>query len=221
MKIKNIIKILMVTVLLYIVLNMICIQFSNAAIEIKPGTTVQTNISINDSFQYCYDMRHPTSSLGNNSLDPHVAKATDWGITAYLGLSGYGAVKSASGPQITIGESNYSTTTGNASGVMNFGRTITQVAGYAENSTSNANEGCRTKLYLPEYSRYVDVIGENTVLGTRGMAYAETSGWYNSSQEFLRSNDALDTRSGVIGYTNWYGQGTAIDNQTYRPVIWN
>ena len=227
MKTKKIIMIFLISVLCYSIFSCVFIQYANAAVEIKPGTTAQTSITVNDSFRTCYDMRIPASSLGNNSLDPHLAKLTDWGITAYLGLSSYGTVKNATGDTVTINSVNYTTTTGNATGVMDFGKNVTHTASYLEGSTSSDK---RSNLYTSSYSRYVDVIsGTNDASNNIGMAYGETSGWYSSPKDFVNSSNPVGIRAGVLGYYyhigNAYGpnvgDGGSYGDVTYRPVLWN
>ena len=236
MKLKYLIRILIVVILFFTIQSIIFISKSNAAIESKLGTIGskgQTNIIVNNSFQYCYDMIYPTSSLGNNSLDPHLATAKDWGGVAYLALSSYGAVKSESGPSIRYpGGYNYFTTTGNNTGVFNmgydhWGTRRVQTASYLEGSEANEYN---SKLYLSSNSRLVDVISTtNDAEHTKGMAFAETSGWYNAGTTYPDSARAIGLRSGVFGYWaggggNNYstqGSGQADGSTTYRPVIWN
>ena len=233
MKIKKEIKIL-IAVIVFIMINLIFMNVSNAAIESKLGTTVHKTINVNDSFQYCYDMRYPTSSLGNNSLDPHLITAADWGGVAYLGLSSYGAVNSSIGPTIIVEGKRYTTTTGNASGVFMFGATrrgttdymegYTQTASYLEGSTPN---DANSKLYEDSNARLVSVLNEtNSTETNKGMAYAETSGWYSSNAEYQSRYNPIGTRLGVFGYRdqdgrNWIGNGYGYDTVTYRPAIWN
>lgn len=194
----------------------------------------QTNITVNNSFQYCYDMRYPTSSLGNNSLDPHLSTSKDWGGVAYLALSSYGAVKGEKSPDYLRqnGGFNLNSTTGNATGVVNmganhWGTNLVQTASYIEGSEANEYN---SKLYLSSNSRLVDVISAtNDAEHTKGMAFAETQGWYNAGQTYPDSGRAIGLRRGVFGYWaggggNNYstqGNGHASNDTTYRPVIWN
>ena len=198
----------------------------NAAIEIKPGTTTHTNISANNSFQYCYNMRNPTSSLGNNTLDPHLTLNKDWGAVAYLGLSGYGSVSSDKGSTTTIDGTSYTTTTGNPTGVLNFGKNHTQtsslIQGYKEgtwgiyfgNLINNLNTG------------YTETI---TSTNTRGLATSETKGWCSSSElDTLVADRPINIRTNILsygrgGYNSGYGSaaGNAYADTTYRPVLWN
>ena len=234
MKIKKLIRFLIIAILIFAVQSIVFMQKSNAAIESKfSNDRPHTSINVNNSFQYCYDMRYPTSSLGNNSLDPHLATARDWGGLAYLALSSYGAVKDSNGPAINISGFAHYTTTGNKTGVFNLGPIYAygdynvQTASYLENSTANTNN---SKLYEATNSRLVDVLSEtNDVSHTKGQAYAETSGWYSSATTYVDSGRAVGLRRGVVGYWaggggNNYstqGSGQADGNTTYRPVIWN
>ena len=90
-------KILVIGIITFMSI-MLFSTISKAGVESKPGGTVWTNITISNAYKVCYDMRAPTSTLGLNSLDSHLALNKDWGAVAYLALSTYGAVKDATGP---------------------------------------------------------------------------------------------------------------------------
>jgi hypothetical protein len=113
---------------------------SYAAVAIKGGT-VWDNITISDAYAVCYNMRNgTTSTLGSNSLEPHLTLNSDWGAVAYLVASVYGQRDGTSntgtmGPKVTLTKNNspiesttFRSTTGNASGVMNFGNNRTFTA---------------------------------------------------------------------------------------------
>ena len=119
-------KIIIITTSL-IILLMLSLYFSsisNAAIEIKSGTTAHIGINASNAYQYCYDMRSSASTLGNNTLDPHLTLNADWGATVYLGASAYGNVRDNDGESITINGTTYNSTTNNITGVMNSGQFI-------------------------------------------------------------------------------------------------
>ena len=231
--VKNIIKVILLVTLCLIIQNLFFVQRSNAAIESKAGTAYHNGISVNQSFQYCYDMRYPTSSLGNNSLDPHLVTANDWGGVAYLGLSSYGAVKKETGAtsDVVIDNRTYSTLTGNKTGVLNFGSgtygnnytsNYVQTATYLDGSTANND---RSKLYLASNARLVNKISAtNDVEHTKGQAAAETSGWYNVNgyfKSYPNLDNPISMRRGVYGYNGTSGQAISGNGITYRPVIWN
>lgn len=222
----NIEKVIKVNLLLIVLCTAFSITLSGqsyAAIEIKAGTTRQGNVTANNAFQYCLDMRHQTSTLGDNSLDPHMSTARDWGATAYLGLSSYGTVRNATGDTTSINEKNYYTTTGNASGVINLGSYngdwATFVAAYKTGTSSN--DYC-SKLYEETNSRYVDVLGSTYNSSENvGKAYGETAGWYNAKVEY---GPQIGLRkASILGFEGWgsAGNGSGAAGVTYRPAIWN
>ena len=216
-------KIIIISLLAMIV-SLLLATVSNAAIEIKDGTTVHKSVSVSDSFQYCYDMRHPTSSLGNNNLDPHLSLDTDWGAVVYLSASGYGTVRTANGTNTTINNRSYTTTTGNASGVLNLGVNFTQMSGIVDVATETNDI---TNLYKNRNSKYVGILSStNDVESTRGQAYAEIFGWQKNI--IIKYPDILNPvsiRKSILG-TSWtssinFMSGVANDMTTYRPAMWN
>lgn len=216
--------------ILIIILLSICIgtTVSNAAIEIKPGTSPHVNITASTSYEYCYNMRAYSSSLGANSLDPHLTTNADWAAAAYLGLSGYGYVRTKEGNPVTIGEATYYSTTQNATGVMDMGKNYTQTASNF-GRIINGNRAAETiNLYNARYTKYVDLLSqEDYDSNKKGLAIEETKGWFNSSTGYnggsINSYYILP-RSKVIGYgssTTAIYSGASSSTATYRPVIWN
>ena len=226
MRLNKFIKLFLIIILCLRIQSIVLVNKSNATAE-SNRTTSGSPKTVNGAFEQCYEMRNPTSSLGNNKLDPHLATPRDMGIAIFLGLSSYGTVKNATGDTVTINSVNYTTTTGNATGVMDFGKNVTHTASYLEGSTSSDK---RSNLYTSSYSRYVDVIsGTNDANNNIGMAYGETSGWYSSPRDFVNSSNPVGIRAGVLGYYyhigNAYGpnvgDGGSYGDVTYRPVLWN
>ena len=154
-------KILVIGIITFIAI-MLLPTISKAGVESKPGGTVWTNITISNAYKVCYEMRASTSTLGVNSLDPHLALNKDWGAVAYLALSTYGAVKDKTGPTgvaVPGTETTYISTTGNATGVMNFGKTYTYLSGAHEGGLESAsNSGWRTELITNKESKYVELL---------------------------------------------------------------
>ena len=202
--IKNISKIFLIVILVLTILNTIFIIKSNAAIVIKPigygayydingvscqETTRQT-VTVNQAFNNCRDLGLSTSSLGANSLDPHLSTARDWGAVTYLGLSIYGDIdtdEGSSDDMVIIDNVTYRTTNGNLSGVLNFGNRVNIAAAskkarqpnivsahaYAGTSTNNTSQ-----LYKEENQKYVDIVpaipdNENS----KGMGISEIKKW--------------------------------------------
>lgn len=233
-------KIKIIGSLLLICLFILCFStVSNAAIEIKPiytnvngnkYTKIHDIITVNTAYKYCYDMRGATSTLGVNSLDPHLSLSADWGATAYLGTSTYGSVRDRTGVKVTIGdEMTFYSTTNNITGVMDLGvRTYNNqgINNYVSSifeglNASNSNYGV---LYTNKDTKYVEEIplttSENYLEKTKGMALNEVKGWYSVGKDSdLNSSYPIMMRISILGEGRH--NGTAQLNNTYRPVIWN
>lgn len=234
-----------IVISLFLIISIILLQnVCFAAVAINGGTP-WTNITANNSFEQCLNMKNAaTSTLGTNKLDPHLTTASDWGAVAYLGASEYGNVKSATGDQITISSSNgpstlttaksFYTTTGNASGVMDFGLSasnssvnVTQTAALYSDYIEDTNTNTYTNLSVLKAkgeTKYVEKLISNVNIGKAG---SETMGWYSSSYNFgnakypllIRSDGAFG--SGWASSSSYIAQGNNNVTATFRPVIWN
>lgn len=170
--------------------------------------------SIIDAFQLCYDMRDPTSSLGNNSLDSHLMLNKDFGAYAYLGMSAYGTNGALKSVNIKGWKWQQPSTTINETGIINMADNG-QTAGVYFN-TETAKKYGNTK--------YAEVFnGAFTEENTKGMAIKETFGWYKGAV-----NGDLDAGNTVISRNNAnnaYGYSRTVENyngrKPFRPVIWN
>ena len=202
---------------------------SNAAIEIKAGTTRHTNIDISTAYQYCYDMRSATSTLGINSLDSHLSLNADWGATAYLGASTYGGVRNNYGTMIKINEANNYSTTNNITGVINLGSYL--AGNMLHNSDSYVScisdkiTGSKKQIdniYKNKDSKYVEIIPtDESIEKTRGMALIETNSWYNSGGiASIDENYPIMYRVNIFSRRK-IGVTANTSGKTYRPVIWN
>lgn len=223
-------KIKIIVSLLLICLFILCFStISNAAIEIKAGTKRHTNINISTAYQYCYDMRSATSTLGINSLDSHLSLNADWGATVYLGASTYGGVRNNLGTIIKINEANNYSTTNNITGVMNLGSYLAGNSMYSSSSfvscISDKITGSKKEIdniYKNKDSKYVEIIPtDESIEKTRGMALIEINNWYGSG-----GITGIDENYPIMYRVNIFGRrrisGTANTSAiTYRPVIWN
>ena len=222
-------KIKIIGSLLLICLFILCFStISNAAIEIKAGTTRHTNIDISTAYQYCYDMRSATSTLGINSLDPHLSLNADWGATAYLGASTYGGVRNNYGTMIKINEANNYSTTNNITGVMNLGSYLAGNMIYNSSSYVSCISDKRTgsgkefdNIYKNKDTKYVEIIPtDENIEKTRGMALIETNNWYSSGGiAGIHENSPIMYRKNIFSRSK--NKGSAASGITYRPVIWN
>lgn len=223
---KKKITIITISLIMFLILGVYFSSISNAAIEIKSGATrhfLQGYNGLSTAYQYCYDMRSSTSTLGNNSLDPHLSLSADWGAVAYLSASAYGNTRGAQGYQL---ESSVLSTTNNKTGVINFGGATlnygdkTFVPTYFPN-TYNGNGQKFLKLYENRLSKYVEVLEEKDgQINTEGMAMDETKGWYGAAWGTYEFDYQMHYRTrGTFGF-----EVTTPSNDTnccYRPVIWN
>ena len=211
MKVK---KQIMVTIIILLILLIPTITKAN--IEVKPKSTSYTNISVSDAYDECYNLRNPYSSLGNNNLDPHLVLNKDWGAVAYLAISAYGKVTDATGPKVTVNGTEYTTTTGNETGVMDFGKTSTYTSssiavGLQEGSNNNQY---RTNLIKNKDTRYVETLpnsGSQTAENTKGMAIVETSAWFGSKTVDFRCNEKYPGSVRMSGVLGIYGGGNGMD----------
>lgn len=209
-----------IAIVFIVLLGITMSSISRAAVESKPGTSHYDDITASASYQLCYDMRNADSTLGNNSLDPHLTLNADWGAVAYLGASGYGAVRNNYGTDVKINGKNYKSTTKNITGVMNMGynnysHTASLMGGNAGQSpeyTINLKNNLETK--------YVEnLLSDNT----KGQAIIETQNWWDSYISYpLNSLTPVAIREGIFGLTRYYNSGESGGSSvTFRPVIWN
>ncbi len=185
-----------------VLLMLIIPTISKANMEIKSGTTTWTKISVSDAYMECINLSMEGSSLGTDKLDPHLALNKDWGAVAYLALSVSGAVNTKTGPSVTIDGESYTTTTGNLTGVMNFGKTNTFtsssiVAGLEKESSNNQY---RTNLIKNKNTKYVETLPDSaTTDNTKGMAISETGGWFGVDSRYGPNADLpMSVRSGGV-----------------------
>lgn len=225
---------------------------SYAAIEIKPSpaanaNNVMKNISVTNSYLSCQGMTKQGESLYGSTVLPHLSTNADWGAVSYLSNSIYGTNSAGqnTGLKININGIDYYSTTGNASGVMNWGvnsyttNLVTQAASLitnymTDNSTSTAT-GYVTELQnaAAKKSRFVEVINTKsfTVNNTLGMAMEEVRGypwnqWCYVGQDV---NYPITIRQGLFGFSvggingGYIGtpSGAGFGSVTFRPVIWN
>ena len=223
MKSKKIIIIFMITI---IGLILFTVQ-SNAAVQIVENGARDNNLTVNQAFENCYNMRYQGSTLGNNSLDPHLCNARDWGAMWYMGISSYGSASLHSGT--TFINKTYRSLNGNMSGIMYdsssapghiLNAAINPISGYSQNTADNSD------LYLDANKKYVDKITEKTVENTRGMALQEVNNWDHGQDNYTTDSSAsypVLYREGYYGTYIASGQtdGARSTNFTYRPVIWN
>lgn len=143
---------------------------------IKDGNEVNpviVNTTISNSYSICQQMTRSGESLYGSTVKPHLATNKDWGAVSYLSNSAYGTNREGknTGVTTTISGVNYYSTTGNASGVMNWGgnpnKTLyTQTAGIIKayidlseaNRTTNNSYVTNLSTAADNNTSYVEVI---------------------------------------------------------------
>lgn len=187
---------------------------SYAALECKKNAKMMLTTQ-EKAFQLCYDMRDPTSSLGNNSLDPHLMLNKDLGVYSYLGMSAYGT--NGNLEHSVLDQTVWSTTPSNLTGVLLPNGNINSWA------TSGTLDGASIVQKYGK-SKYLEIFnsGDYTIENTKGMAIIETKGWYNS-----RYMQGINDRAPVLARPTQYSAydygitTTEASNLVVRPVIWN
>lgn len=208
-------KIKYINIIMILTILLLTIK-SNAAMEIKPGTSAWTNITVSESYQQCYDLRNSDTTLGKNTLDPHLTLNSDWATVSYLAASAYGKIDGNDyGSRTLIDGGAYNTTTGNASGVINFGNYFTQTSSIYQNR-SNVYIG---NLTNNKDSKYVESIDDITSIdNTKGKAIAEVKNWFGATSYTPMT---IVLRRAIFGNWDSGGNGNADSGITFRPVIWN
>ena len=229
--------------IIILIASLIIGQTSYAAVEIVPsksgdGKDAIVNINVSNSYLLCRGMKDTGGTLKGSGLnvEPHLATNKDWGAVSYLSNSIYGTNTQGgnNGISVTINDVNYYSTTTNITGVMNWGNNPnvtrgTQTSGLCKEYTSgNSNV---TELYSNRETKYVDLLKNNSVENTEGMAIKETRNTYGFAVAHYSTEHPITIRTGLFsGYYNSYGfgqvgynaaSGNANDVITFRPVIWN
>lgn len=216
-------KLLIATIIIAIIT--ILPTISKAGMQINGGTA-WVNVTVSQSYQLCQDLKNSDSTLGSNSLDPHLTLNKDWGAVAYLSLSQYGTVTTSNGPMITVdGKSRY-TTTGNATGVLDFGVKRTQTSSLMGGNSTSYTSTLKNNLG----TKYVENLPDTpTVENTKGQAFYETKNWNKTiSSGYPVVSGPVGIRFHVIGFDSHdpefsydEGDGKNRSHVTFRPVIWN
>ena len=235
-----------------IAIGMLTTKVNASQIEIKPNSKGIRNITVSQSYVTCRNLDSLSSTLGTTALDPHLVTNKDWGAVAYLANSDYGvganghttaqnSGQGLSGKEITLDEVKYFSTSGNATGVMNWGAnpnattftqtssliysitTLSQITSYPETSNN-------VKVLINNIgTRYVESVSPSNTLG---MAMLETNHLAVTANNFGYglAETPMGIRKGLftfeIGdFRNWITNkkctGGSFSDVTFRPVIWN
>ena len=233
---------------------LLSIPKSYGAIASKPttvtnGSNVLTNRTISEAFLDCKGMTNVGESLygSGSNVKPHLVTNKEWGAVSYLSNSIYGTNTAGqnTGVTIQINGVNYRSTTGNASGIMNWGsnpykdlRTQTSaISSDYINATTKPTEAQTNLVELesalqtnPEYVDVIEVVNYAIGNGTEGMALKETDNFWNTTRAARHDiTKPIAVRHGLFGYSvgangwgnNMYSGTEKCSVFTFRPTIWN
>lgn len=231
-------KIIITLLTILIFISIMPATFAAVSVTV-PADSTQSNayrLTASDAYAACMNMKNgATSTLGNNNLDPHLMLNSDWAAMAYLGLSDYGAINTATGADNRISFStgsnstvNLQTSTGNATGVETSYLGINN--DYYRIYTSSILEGTPTgnawkNILNNQNTKYVEVLPTDSS-STIGQAIGETSAWFNGGSTYVNDSYPILSRAkSVTGYNQSQGEAVKYDYRdkyyAFRPVIWN
>ena len=195
--------------------------YAESTIQVISGKSAWTGISVSDAYDVCQKLNKNYSTLGTESLKAHLTTNADWYAVSLLTYS-------------TYGNRNADNTTGNKTGVMNFGKNYTYISSVMEGGTSKLKTASLyNALNQTPPSPYVESVKKATnknsnVLG-RGLREAEFlddgfggSAYYSSNTDYPIC--ARKSLFGVfLGNSHSYSSctGNGMSGVTFRPVIWN
>lgn len=209
--------------------------YAKTSIEIKPNaSTVYTNKTISEFFDESMAMKNIGEGLEGSDVDVHMATNTDWAIVSYFSNSAYGTNGAGKNSGITtsINGTDYLSTNGNVTGVMNFGKTVTYTSGVISNyeeieeSATVYSNGKRI-IENANNEKHVDLI--NTVK-IKDMAHTS---WYKVTATNIWTgfgstiSAPYSMRSGLFAVIGGKDKSVtqipdgSAKNRTFRPVIWN
>ena len=228
-----------------IAIGMLTTKVNASHIEIKPNSKGIRSVTVSQSYVTCRNLDSVSSTLGTTALDPHLVTNKDWGAVAYLANSDYGvgvdghtsSSQGKSGKEITLNSIKYYSTSGNATGVMNWGAnpnetTYTQTSSLVSNITSLSSispdeiKHNVQALVSNIGTRYIESISQENTLG---MAMKEVDCWGKWNNLGNSKIYPIAVRAGLFGFciggdnpgAGRYSEGGSRIDVTFRPVIWN
>ena len=202
-----------IIILLLIILLLPTISKAASYMEIKEGQVAWTNISVSDAYDRCQELNTKESVLGSDKLEAHLTLNRDWGAVAYLTMSIYG---------VNDANDGQTSTTGNETGVKDFGKKYTWTAGAHETGLESEPKASvyRQSLITNKSSKYVELLKNNIAENPKGLALNE----FGASGNYCSSSWPMLLRTGVLrfttGFNGYDGYGPHL-SITFRPVIWN
>ncbi len=223
MKKYRVVKILILSIIFMILTT---VKSYGAVAIIKGGTTF-TNRNISDFYDISKEMKNVGQGLESTSVDVHMATNEEWATVSYFSNSAYGTATAGQnkGIEVEIDGRQYFSTNGNATGVMDWGKTVTFTSGVISNyadidKSSNVYRDGKSIVDNAGKDSKIDILSNSTSTVAIGK-----NGWYSSWNHLANDlRDPYSTRSGLFSFyagTGYYGfaSGAASTNVTFRPVI--
>lgn len=201
------------------------------AVAIKPTGNVYTSITLSNAFDQCLAMKASGGALAGSNVDVHMANGKEWGTVSYFSNSPYGTntVGQNTGIAITVGGTQYLSTNGNATGVMDWGKTVSYTASVVSvynsiNTSGTAYSNGRSVIENAGTS-LVDLFSASTPPYSVG---ANT--WYHNNSWCVfdgNTDEPFAVRNGLFGFIGgkkWGHDGMdgkANNAITFRPVFFN
>ena len=195
--------------------------FAKSVIQVVPNVEAWNNIKVSDAYDTCQDLNADYSTLGTDKLKAHLTTNADWYAVSLLAYSDYG-------------DTSASNTTGNKTGIINFGTKYTFTSSVMEGTSTNENT---TSLYNNIGTQYVESVKNNTnralnELGRGLLSNEMLSGSLGKVYYSTKTSYPVSVRNSLFGFslgspmTGGFGQydssnGGSYSNVTFRPVIWN
>ena len=170
--------------------------FAEYVIQVVPTSNANPawkSINVSDAYDACQNLNQTYSTLGTTSLKAHLTTNADWYAVSLLTYSAYG-------------NKNASNTTGNKTGIMNFGTSYTFTSSVMEGTATNEN---RTSLYNNIGTPYVESVKNNTNRAS------------NEPGRGLLSNEMLSGSFGTVYYANDGGYPVSVRNSLFGFSLGN
>lgn len=221
MKIKN--KVLM---MIFLIITILAIgNKAEAALISKPGEApyyMDANKGVTTAYGLCRELRLSDSTLGNNSLDPHLMLPKEWLAVDMLANSVYGFDSQSNQLSYTDTSVNikYQSSTPNKSGIMYEYRDIYySVNDYTSSIYSEydkTNDSCfstKANIFNNKGTKYVQTIE---------FPFANVTYTSSNNAEALQNNPILSTRGYSYNSIGSFGVDSGRSSwMGVRPVIWN
>ena len=206
--------------------------YAKTSIEIKPNSTVYTNKTISDFFDESMAMGNVGEGLESDNVDVHMATNMDWAMVSYFSNSAYGTNGAGEnrGIQVSINGTDYFSTNGNATGVMDFGKNITYTSGVISNYSEISNTSTlysygKSIIENATINKYVDLINTLSTkeMGAQAWYDAKVAIWNGPGMPYSIRKGLFTFQGGDGSMINMGAKpyGGAQTNVTFRPIIWN